>query len=102
MSENNERFVCATCPSHDEQSGKVNAMWGAGKVLLLVLGLMLGGMFTMIMGIKADAKEHVKIKDIKIELVESQSRDRDHDIEGRFLLTTLALENNDNSPDGYT
>ena len=33
--------LCATCPAHEETSGKVNTMWGAGKLGSWILPVIL-------------------------------------------------------------
>jgi hypothetical protein len=92
-----ERFICSTCPAHEDQSSKVDTMWGAGKVLLVVASLVFGGLFTLIMDTRSDAKEHVKIKNIKIEAIERESLARDRAIEARFISTTAILVRNDSN-----
>lgn len=41
-----ERQPCETCPYHELQSGRVDTMWGAGKILIAVLGIIIGIIFT--------------------------------------------------------
>jgi len=33
--------LCSTCTYHETQSGRINVMWGAGKVLIAVIGVII-------------------------------------------------------------
>ena len=88
--------TCETCEFHEEQSGKVDTMWGAGKFSAWVLPLILVALavlgFTNFLNLSAcKERAQVSINEIRSDYVQ-----RDQDIVDRYLADITRLEKNDN------
>lgn len=85
------------CPYHDTYASKVNFMWGAGKVVSIVLVAIFGTLVTMIMSTQADVERVRAAAEVKCSQLQAESVARDHDLAEKFirLTTEMAKDNND-------
>lgn len=84
-----EQELCTTCPYHEEQKSKVDKLFGGSWVLLGVLALLFGGLFTLVVDTRATAEQrHSKVV---AEVTEHQRRSDKNMRDVEIALSTLNI-----------